>query len=209
MPDTPKARAAQLVDGQVDPPVPVPASVIRDFSPSRLADVEAAWKQARELAAEALAQKGQGGEHGHWDWQNKVWATESGRHRLIAIDCLGAVQGLMAVLTAPRPAVLGNSAEPILYVDYLESAPWNLKGLHARPQCLGVGTLLIAEAVKLSLESGWCGRVGLHSLPQAEKFYRVHCRMTRIGPDADYYDLAYFEYTEEQAAKWLAEVGLS
>jgi len=36
---------------------------------------------------------------------------------------------------------------------------------------MGVGTILIAEAVRPSLEIGLTGRVGLHSLPQAEAFY--------------------------------------
>jgi hypothetical protein len=117
---------------------------------------------------------------------------------------IGAIlQGLMAVLTQSRPATVTEGNVPVLYVDFLETAPWNLKGLHVRPRFLGVGTVLIAEAVLLSRESGWRGRVGLHSLPQAERFYDVHCQMTRTGPDPQYHDLVYFEYTEDMAAQLL------
>jgi hypothetical protein len=52
-------------------------------------------------------------------------------------------------------------------------------------------------------------RVGLHSLTQAEDFYDARCRMTKTGPDPDYYDLTYFEYTGQQAADWLASIGES
>jgi hypothetical protein len=110
----------------------------------------------------------------------------------------------MAVLRTPQPGKL--SSEQVVYVDYVESAPWNIRGATATPRFFGVGTVLIAEAVHLSLEMGLAGRVGLHSLPQAEAFYN-RCRMTRIGPDQAYYDLTYFEFTSQQASDWLAIVG--
>ena len=68
--------------------------------------------------------------------------------------------------------------------------------------------MLIAEAVRLSMEMGLGGLVGLHSLPQAEAFY-ARCRMTRVGTDPFYYDLTYFEYTGQQASDWLASIGES
>jgi hypothetical protein len=122
---------------------------------------------------------------------------------LVAVECDGEAQGLMAVLRMPRPARLDGQ---LVYVDYLESAPWNLKGFADPPMFVGVGTVLIAEAVRLSLEMGFGGQVGLHSLPQAEAFY-TRCRMTRLGPDSSYYDLTYFEYTGQQAADWLGSIG--
>jgi hypothetical protein len=45
---------------------------------------------------------------------------------LVAVECDGEVQGIMAVLRIPQPARLGDGQ--VVYVDYLESAPWNLKG---------------------------------------------------------------------------------
>lgn len=76
----------------------------------------------------------------------------------------------MAVLSLPRPARLGDGYA--IYVDYLESAPWNLKNGVEPPRFLGVGTVLLIEAVRMSADAGFEGRVGLHSLPQAEAFYR-------------------------------------
>src|SRR5437773_8751001 len=87
-------------------------------------------------------------------------------------------------------------------VDYLESAPWNLRCSSILPRLMGVGTVLIAEAVRLSLELGLEGRVGLHSLPQAEAFYKIRCGMTEFGADPGYFDLTYFEYNGQQATAW-------
>jgi len=125
---------------------------------------------------------------------------------LVAVECAGETQGIMALLRTPRPAQLGNGQ--VVYVDYVESAPWNLKGSAVTPRFLGVGTILIAEAVRLSLEMGLGGRVGLHSLPQAEAFY-TRCQMIKVGPDHSYYDLIYFEYTGQQAIAWVTSIGES
>ena len=46
------------------------------------------------------------------------------------------------------------------------------------------------------------GRIGLHSLPQAEKFYR-RWGMVDLGPDKLYEDLHYFELTTAQANRHL------
>lgn len=40
------------------------------------------------------------------------------------------------------------------------------------PRLRGVGTALVTAAVALSEDEGFKGRIGLHSLPQAEDFYR-------------------------------------
>lgn len=69
----------------------------------------------------------------------------------------------------------------------------------------GVGSILIAAAIQLSMEEGNHGRIGLHSLPQADTFYGRVCAMTDLGPDASYpgYHLRYFEMTEGQARSFL------
>jgi len=49
-----------------------------------------------------------------------------------------------------------------------------------------------------SEDEGFKGRLGLHSLPQADNFYRK-IGMTDLGQDASYQNLRYFEMTSEQA----------
>ena len=189
MPNAPTTRHVTLFDGQAHPPVKVDALVIRDLSWPLLAEIESAWTPARTQFAHTS-------EHGHWDWRNKVDFIKSGRDRLVAIECRGDIQGLMAIFSQPQPSTFATDKGPLLYVDFLETAPWNLRGPGTHPRFVGVGTTLIKEAVTISKEENCAGRVGLHSLPQAERFYEMTCKMTRIGPDPNYYELVRFEYTE-------------
>ena len=188
------ARPTTLVDGRMTPPGSVPAVVLLDLPVAELDHIEQSWRPARESAAAVLVL-----EHAHWDWRRKREPVEAHRLRLIAVQAGGDYQGVMAVRVTSRPARCGPPGEPVLYVEYLEAAPWNLKGLAEPPRYLGVGSRLIAEAVRISRDNGWKGRVGLHALPQAERFYQAVCGMTRVGPDPDYYDLTYFEYSGVQA----------
>lgn len=164
-------REVQLVDGRAPNRPLIGAKLYRDFPLAALESVETLWADSREEAARGGIATGLAPlEHAHWDWRNKADSVEAHYHLLVAVECEGEPQGLMAVTRFPRPARLGDGQ--VLYVDYVESAPWNLKGSVAQPRFFGVGTLLIADAVRLSLESGLEGRLGLHSLPQAELFLR-------------------------------------
>jgi hypothetical protein len=207
MSSLPSRRTVKLIDARAADRASIGAEVYRDYPPAQLDVIERLWADARERAAVAGLAAGLAPlEHEHWDWRNKRDSVETGRHLLVAVECEGEAQGLMAVLRTPRPGQLGGGQ--VVYVDYLESAPWNLKSSTVSPRFVGVGTVLIAEAVRLSLETGLDGRVGLHSLPQAEAFYS-RCRMTRVGTDPAYYDLTYFEYPGQQATDWLASIGES
>ena len=71
------------------------------------------------------------------------------------------------------------------------------------PRFGGIGIRLIQAAVRLSRDEEMGGRIGLHSLPQAEVFYRDTCGMTSLGRDPDCDDLLYFEMTCEQVDQFL------
>ena len=200
-------RKVQLIDARATGRPLVAAEVYRDYPVAELDNIEERWTRAREEAAIAGLTAGLVPlEHEHWDWRNKAYGVEMGQSMLVAVECVGEVQGLMAVLRNPRPAQIGVGQ--VVYVDYVETAPWNLKAMTISPRFFGVGTVLIAEAIRLSLELGLGGRVGLHSLPQAESFY-TRCRMTNLGPDQSYYDLTYFEHSDQQAIDWLDSIGES
>jgi hypothetical protein len=55
------------------------------------------------------------------------------------------------------------------------------------------------------MEEGFHGRIGLHSLPSAELFYRDVIEMEDCGPDAAYQNLRYFEMTAERARDFLGD----
>ncbi|MCI0682120.1 MAG: hypothetical protein L0Y71_08450 [Gemmataceae bacterium] len=202
-----KHRRVNLLDNRIADRRFIQASVYRDYPANQLEEIESSWAKARESAAARGQAVGLAPfEHGHWDWRNKADSVEGGHHMLVAVELDGGIQGLMAVLRHPRPARLGDGH--LVYVDYLESAPWNLKGAADPPRFLDVGSILMAEAVRISVEGGFEGRVGLHSLPQAEAFYNK-CRMTRLGNDPDYYDLPYYEHPGRSGIDWLVSIGES
>lgn len=141
----------------------------------------------------------------HWDWDRKMARVQGLlAYRGFSIVAQGVTQGLAQVdLTKPghEPSQVGK---PLVYVNYLEVAPWNRPDLGATVRLRGVGTALLSAAVALSEDEGFKGRLGLHSLPQADAFYRK-IGMTDLGPDSAYQNLRYFEMTVEQARAFLEE----
>ncbi|WP_314964497.1 GNAT family N-acetyltransferase, partial [Bradyrhizobium cosmicum] len=69
-----------------------------------------------------------------------------------------------------------------------------------------VGSALITAAIALSEDEGFKGRLGLHSLPQADDYYRK-IGMTDLGQDVAYQNLRYFEMTSEQARAFFEQEG--
>lgn len=115
-----------------------------------------------------------------------------------AIECDGETQGLMIVdlvKTCRSPHVKNK---PLVYVDYLEAAPWNRESLTV-PRFRGVGSVMLAAAIQLSRDEGFAGRIGLHSLPQSESWYAKR-GMSDFGRDPSYQDLKYFEMDETQSS---------
>ena len=177
----------------------VEASLYDCIQPKHLDDFEQLWKPLRSTQSE---------QHGHWDWRRKV-AAFAGQlsFQSFAIEYSDETQGLMIVNKTKRCRLPGQANKHLVYVDYLEAAPWNRGRVEGHPSYRGIGTVLVAAAIQLSMEEGNHGRVGLHSLPQADTFYRDRCGMTDLGPDASYprIPLRYFEMTESQARSFMQQ----
>ena len=123
-----------------------------------------------------------------------------------SIVCNEMTQGMMIVDTVKhRGRIDAQKGQHIVYVEYIESAPWNRAELFDSPRYQGVGSILVAAAVSQSEELEFQGRVGLHSLPQADAFYTDTCGMTDLGPDLNYRGLRYFEMTPIQAQEFIAK----
>jgi len=190
------------MDNRPRPARRVSATLVRPFPADQLDAVEAAWASERRDLATRRDLDGDPIEHEHWDWRRKKERVAKGDTLLSAIVHGADVQGLIGMAAKPRTASL-NPGLAALYVDYLEVAPWNLGSATETAWFSGVGTVLMLEAIAVSVVIGCGGRVGLHSLPQAESFYTAKA-MTRIGPDPNYYDLVYFEYDGAVATERLA-----
>jgi len=144
-------------------------------------------------------------QHRHWNWREKYDATEEYlAYRMFGIECQSQMQGLMLALTAGKNSQIASQrGRPLVYVHFLAAAPWNLASIVAEPRFSLVGSILVAAAIHLSIEEEFQGRIGLHSLPQSDDWYRKTCGMTDLGPDQTVENLRYFEMTPEQASEFL------
>jgi hypothetical protein len=145
------------------------------------------------------------GEHGDWNWagKQKAYSGDKG-NKIFAIKYGGHLQGLMMIgtdgfITRSGPA----RGESLAYIHYIQTAPWNLKQIENRIRYGWIGIALIRIAIEVSSNAGYNGRIGLHSLPQAERFY-LKFQITDHGVDKQCSErLRYFEMTSSQAEEFL------
>ncbi len=181
------------------------AKLTHAITEQHLADWEGEWLPALFIAIQRLKRDGIARRHWpqsrHWNWRNKVNALQGLlANPGFAIVCDGLTQGMMIVDTATRRCGIdGQKGQHLVYVKYVENAPWNRPELFTPPRYRGVGSILIRAAVALSEELEFRGRIGLHSLPQANSFYANTCGMTDLGTDPKQENLRYYEMTPEQA----------
>ena len=177
----------------------------------QLADWEAEWIPELFKALQRLHRSGVERrfwpQSRHWNWRNKMKAIEGLLSQQgFAIVCEGMTQGMMIVNVTKRARLDRQKDQHLVYIDYLENAPWNRKELlYDPPRYRGIGTLLIRAAIEYSRLEGFKGRIGLHSLPQSNSFYANVCGMTDLRTDPAYQNLRYFEMTSEQAEAFIAK----
>jgi hypothetical protein len=75
------------------------------------------------------------------------------------VSCRDKLRGLMKLEVAGRSGRLASQKrKPLVYVDYLETAPWNIKplmeALGKSPQFAAIGTRLVEAAVLFAEERG-------------------------------------------------------
>lgn len=190
----------------------VEAELWDGITEQQLTDWETEWLPELHGAIRRLHQAGVDKSHWpqsrHWDWRRKVGVMQTylgcpG----FCVMCNGMTQGLMSVdLARHRCQIPEQRGQHLVYVDYLENAPWNRKELLFDPTAYrGVGSMLMRAAIELSKAEGFKGRVGLHSLPQAEAWYSNSCGMTDLGVDQSKDGLRYFEMTAAQSKAFIAK----
>lgn len=190
------------------------ATLVEDVPLEQLKEVDRIWRPALEEIVQRLKEEGVPSEklpkHGHWKWNEKgKYAREFPlTYRFFGIRVDGRMEALMMTAVDPVKVARIESQrnKPLVYVDYIESAPWNLPNLVSAPRFKGAGTVLLSAAIQQSRDEEFKGRIGLHALPDVEGWY-AHCGMTNLGVDEDYYGLKYFEMTPEQANEFYPEGG--
>lgn len=199
-------RIVTILDNERD--VPIEAALRDDLTPDQLLEAEKEWRPARMELLRRCKEKGidpsDWPQHWHWDWASKANHLGMLAYNTFGIFVEGKWQGMMMSTTAGHQARLDpDKGKPLVYGEFLESAPWNLQTilvkLGDKARFRGVGPRLLEAAICLSLDEGFHGRLGLHSLPQSEGFYSGN-GMTDLGPDPK---LKYFEMTRAQASAFL------
>ena len=184
----------------------VEAELYDEVSDTHLAMWDSTWVPAMR-AHRARTQTASPEDH-HWDWRRKAnaWRPMLG-YRSFAVVCKCELQGMMLASDFQSARLASQFGKPLVYVEYVATAPWNRPEVQKPPRYVGAGGVLVDAAIQLSLDSHFHGRIGLHSLPQAEDFYRRKCGMTELGQDFSHENLMYFEMTEEQAKEFRRKRG--
>ena len=194
-----------LVDGATR--LPFVATLISGADVAQMQIVDAQWlSYLSQAVADALARgipRYDLPEHKHWEWERKARAMTAGS-TAFTIEANGEAQAVMIVRTDKTCRLSVQFREPMVYVDYLASTPWNLAGLVPIPRYSQCEISMVDAAIRHSVAIGFKGRIGLHSLQDAEGFYRDKLLMHDLGVDTAYEDLRYFEMTERDAAIFLA-----
>ena len=186
------------------------AELFSTIAENNIHDFEEKWKPLLQARLASLSSeetiKSVNAQDAHWKWREK---TQDRNKRLdfdsFAVECSGVTQGLMFTRNIAFAKESSQYNQFLIYIDLVSSAPWNRIGFSDKPKYKGVGPLLLATAISFSVDQDFKGRVGLHSLPQSESWYRDICGMTDLGPDQDYQgELCYFEMTEAQAHTYIS-----
>lgn len=176
-----------------------------------LADWEAEWIPALHTYLKELNAAGVDRtlwpQSRHWDWGKKAAAIGGLlSNQSMSIVCNGMTQAMMIMDLSKRARIESQVNNHIVYIDFIEAAPWNRQELNSKRKLVGYagcGSILIRAAIELSKAEGFKGRIGLHSLPQSNEFYANRIGMTDLGKDSSYENLRYFEMTSEQAEAFL------
>src|SRR3546814_14188432 len=93
-------------------------------------------------------------------------------NRSFAVVCEGLTQAMMIVDLTTRARVETQKGQHLVYVDFLEAAPWHRRELTvASPRFAGAGSPLIGAAIEPSKAEGLQGRIGPHTLPPEHAYY--------------------------------------
>jgi hypothetical protein len=183
---------------------PIQGTDIDDFVTHWLPPVSARIEELKKrgpLTREILSDNNL--EDAHWEWPAKWRDRITLEWSSFAVRCGGHSQGLMFVHLLRRCRLPSQVNQHLVYIDLLSTAPWNRPRLCPDPVYRGVGVVLLTEAILLSKDEGFEGRLGLHALPGAVDFYGKKCGMDSLGNDPGYHSLPYFEMTAEQAASFM------
>jgi len=189
----------------------VEAQVWDAITDQQINDWETLWAKATAEGMVRLADagipRGKWPQSLRWNWQKKAQASQAVLFKPgFCVMCQDQTQGLMYLdLARYRARLPSQYGKHLVYVDFVESAPWNRADLLGGVKYRGVGSILLRAAIEMSRAENFGGRIGLHALPQSEEWYRTKCGMTDLDLDPGKQNLRYFEMTAQQADAFVAK----
>lgn len=183
------------------------AQVFRTLDQKNFDDFVTLWRPMLEEARRQVASWDEAAQvdaqDSHWEWVDKAVEAERIMGRdTFAVECSGVTQGLMLV-DVDYGRLPDQQGKELVYIELLATAPWNRPKLHRNARYKGVGRVLVGTAISVSFDLGFGGRVGLHSLPQSESWYRT-AGFTDVKFD-DAKNMRYFEITEASALLFVSD----
>jgi hypothetical protein len=114
---------------------PAEAELFDEVTVEHFLETQQEWRPIVLRAARKLALQGARElvpQHFHWDWTVKAPQLGVLANTFYGISCAGRLQGLMKLETVGefcRCRLPEQEGKALVYVDYVEVAPWNLKAL--------------------------------------------------------------------------------
>jgi len=137
---------------------PVEAELFDEVTVEHFLETQQEWRPVVLKAARQLAMQGARElipQHFHWDWTAKAPELSVLANTFYGISYENKLQGLMKLETVGefcRCRLPEQEGKPLVYVDYVEVAPWNLKqlmlGLGEKPRFNAIGSRLVRTSSK-------------------------------------------------------------
>lgn len=177
----------------------VEASLVENITDQHLESWEKSWLPIMQAHCKSIDKQCRP-EDSHWDWRMKSshWNSQLAYHSF-AIECEDELQGMMLLNDLASARLQTQFGKPIIYIEFLATAPWNRPEIQKPPKFKLIGKNFIGAAIEFSRNMDYKGRLGLHSLPAAVAYYQEKCGITMLGPDSSHQNLVYFEMTPKQA----------
>lgn len=136
----------------------------------------------------------------HWEWVAKSLMLKGSEYEWFYLKTNNRIEAA-CLMYHPKASAVDNAN--IFYIDFIAVAPWNRKDPMRGKELYNVGSTLLKEVIRYSVNTlGLTYRFSLHSLPQAKKYYN------KIGmqhfPCGDKDALEYFEMNENDSISFIS-----
>ena len=136
------------------------------------------------------------GEDRKWSWANKAIHLTSDEYTWFTLTTLNNKTQAIALIFHPKASDI--TGDPIFYIDFIASAPWNRDTPRSSKVYGKGGSILIGGISKWFIDNhNYTTGFSLHALPKAEGFYN-YIGMQDLGIDTKKENLRKFEMAQSE-----------